>query len=47
MEFERRTIANRDPLERVKDWNEIHEDFDTEKGQTQGSRCMDLSFIHI
>tara|TARA_B110000977_G_scaffold194388_1_gene270883 strand:- start:1544 stop:3031 length:1488 start_codon:yes stop_codon:yes gene_type:complete len=41
MEFERRTIANRDPLERVKDWNEIHEDFDTEKVQTQGSRCMD------
>jgi len=41
MEFERKTIANRDPLERVKDWNEIHEDFDAEKVQTQGSRCMD------
>jgi glutamate synthase (NADPH/NADH) small chain len=41
MEFERKTIANRDPLVRVKDWNEIHEDFDAEKVQTQGSRCMD------
>jgi len=41
MEFERKTIANREPLERVKDWNEIHEDFDIEKVQTQGSRCMD------
>ncbi|MGJ8652199.1 MAG: glutamate synthase subunit beta [Opitutaceae bacterium] len=41
MEFERKTIANRPPLERVKDWDEIHEDFDQEKVQTQGSRCMD------
>ena len=41
MEFERKTIANRTPLERVKDWNEIHADFDAEKVQTQGSRCMD------
>jgi glutamate synthase (NADPH/NADH) small chain len=41
MEFERKTIANRAPLERVKDWNEIHEDFDQEAVQTQGSRCMD------
>jgi len=41
MEFERKTIANRDPLVRVKDWNEIHEDVDAEKVQTQGSRCMD------
>ncbi len=41
LEFERKTIANRPPLERLKDWNEIHEDFDQEKVQTQGSRCMD------
>lgn len=41
MEFERQPIANRDPLERVKDWNEIHEHFDETKVQTQGSRCMD------
>ena len=41
MEFERKTIANRPPLERVKDWNEIHEHFDEDKVRTQGSRCMD------
>lgn len=41
MEFERQTIANRDPLERIKDWNEIHQDFNLEQVQTQGSRCMD------
>jgi glutamate synthase (NADPH/NADH) small chain len=41
MEFERKTIANRAPLERVKDWDEIHEPFDQEKVQTQGARCMD------
>lgn len=41
IEFERKTIANRPPLERVKDWDEIHEPFDQEKVQTQGARCMD------
>ena len=41
MEFERKTIKNRPPLERVKDWNEIHEHFDEAKVRTQGSRCMD------
>ena len=41
MEIERKTIANRPPLERVKDWDEIHEHFDEEKVQTQGARCMD------
>lgn len=41
MEIERKTIANRPPLERVKDWNEIHEHFDEEKVQAQGARCMD------
>ena len=41
MEFERKTIANRPPLERVKDWDEIHEPFNEEKVQTQGARCMD------
>jgi glutamate synthase (NADPH) small chain len=41
MEFKRQTIANRDPLVRVKDWNEIHEHFDADKVRTQGARCMD------
>lgn len=26
---------------RLKDWNEVYEDFDTDKVQTQGGRCMD------
>jgi glutamate synthase (NADPH/NADH) small chain len=41
LEYERKTIANRTPLERVKDWDEIHEPFNEEKVQTQGARCMD------
>jgi len=41
MEFERKTITNREPLERVKDWNEIHEHFQEDLVRTQGSRCMD------
>ena len=41
MEYERKPIANRDPLERVKDWDEIHEHFDEEKVRIQGARCMD------
>lgn len=41
MEFERKTIANRDPIERLKDWNEIHQEFDQEAVQKQGARCMD------
>ena len=36
MEIERKTIANRPPLERVKDWDEIHEHFDEEKVQKAG-----------
>jgi len=41
MEFERKTIPDRAPLERIKDWNEIHEHFDRDKVRTQGARCMD------
>ena len=41
MEFERRAIPDRPPLERVKDWNEIHESFDGDKLRAQGARCMD------
>ena len=41
LETERKTIANRDPVKRVKDWDEIHEDFNIELIQKQGSRCMD------
>ena len=41
MEYERRPIPDRDPLERIKDWKEIHEEFDESKLREQGSRCMD------
>ena len=41
LEYERNPIADRPPLERVKDWKEIHEPFDADKIQTQGARCMD------
>ena len=41
MEIERKTIANRDPIKRLKDWNEIHMEFDPRAVQSQGARCMD------
>ena len=41
LEFERKTIANREPLARINDWNEIHEPFDPDAVQKQGARCMD------
>lgn len=41
LEVERKTIADRDPLQRLNDWREIHEGHDTAALQAQGSRCMD------
>ncbi|MCH8475550.1 MAG: glutamate synthase subunit beta [Opitutales bacterium] len=41
IEYQRETIADRSPTERIKDWNEIHEHFQEEKLKTQGARCMD------
>ena len=41
LEYERRSTPDRPPLERVKDWDEIHEHHDEEKIRTQGARCMD------
>ncbi len=41
IEFERKTIPNRAPLERIKDWDEIHEHFEEKSLRTQASRCMD------
>lgn len=41
LETERQTIANRDPISRIRDWDEIHEDFNIKLVQKQGSRCMD------
>ena len=41
IEFQRETIPNREPLERIKDWNEIHKPFEEKNLRTQGARCMD------
>lgn len=41
LEHSRETIADRKPLDRIKDWKEIHEPFDEDKICQQGARCMD------
>lgn len=41
IEFKRKTIPNRNPLERLKDWDEIHEHFNAKSLCTQAARCMD------
>ncbi|MCW5858483.1 MAG: glutamate synthase subunit beta, partial [Caldilineales bacterium] len=48
LEFTRQTPAERDPLERVHDWQEFHLHMDDAALQTQGARCMDcgVPFCH-
>lgn len=48
MEYNRELPADREPLERVKDWNEFHLHMPEEKLRTQGARCMDcgIPFCH-
>ena len=48
MEYERDLGEDRDPLERIKDWNEFHIPLTVAKLQTQGARCMDcgIPFCH-
>ncbi len=48
MEYPREIPADREPLERVKDWNEFHLHMPEEKLRTQGARCMDcgIPFCH-
>jgi len=41
MEYERQIPADRDPLERIKDWEEFHKHMSEEQLRTQGARCMD------
>lgn len=41
MEFTRQIPADRNPLERIKDWQEFHEHLSEEELRTQGARCMD------
>ena len=40
LEFARETAAERNPLERVKDWDEFHLHLADETLRTQGSRCL-------
>ena len=41
LEHDRSPIPDRAPLDRIKDWDEIHEDFQENKLKEQGARCMD------
>jgi glutamate synthase (NADPH/NADH) small chain len=48
MEYQREIPADRDPLERLNDWNEFHLHMPDEALRTQGARCMDcgIPFCH-
>jgi glutamate synthase (NADPH) small chain len=48
IEYLRELPTDRPPLERVQDWNEIHEHLPEDKLRTQGARCMDcgIPFCH-
>jgi glutamate synthase (NADPH/NADH) small chain len=48
IEFAREIPAERDPLERVNDWDEFHLHLEERKLQDQGARCMDcgIPFCH-
>ncbi|ALS27981.1 glutamate synthase [Paenibacillus sp. 32O-W] len=41
MEYKRELPADRDPLERIKDWEEFHKHLSEDQLRTQGARCMD------
>ncbi|WP_040981568.1 glutamate synthase subunit beta [Oceanobacillus jeddahense] len=49
MEIERKKATERDPLERIKDWQEYAGTFSDDAASWQGARCMDCSipFCHI
>ncbi|MBU5612841.1 glutamate synthase subunit beta [Geomonas azotofigens] len=48
MEYNRELPADREPLERLKDWNEFHLHLPEDHLRTQGARCMDcgIPFCH-
>lgn len=48
LEYQRETPAAREPLARVKDWNEFHLHLSDDRLRTQGARCMDcgIPFCH-
>ncbi len=41
MEYQRRGVADREPLERIHDFDEFHKEIDEPERQEQGARCMD------
>lgn len=41
IEYERKTAADRPPLERIRDWQEFHTHLSEEEQRIQGARCMD------
>lgn len=41
MEYKRELPADRDPIERIKDWEEFHLHMSDDALRTQGARCMD------
>ncbi|GAB2724317.1 glutamate synthase subunit beta [Paenibacillus thermoaerophilus] len=41
MEYTRQLPADRDPLQRIKDWEEFHQHLSEEQLKIQGARCMD------
>ena len=41
MEYQRALPADREPLERIKDWQEFHKEMGAGDLQKQGARCMD------
>jgi glutamate synthase (NADPH/NADH) small chain len=48
MEYTREVPTDRDPLERINDWNEFHLHMPDDKLRSQGARCMDcgIPFCH-
>ena len=48
MDYQRELPAEREPLERIEDWNEFHLHMPEENLRTQGARCMDcgVPFCH-
>jgi glutamate synthase (NADPH/NADH) small chain len=48
MEYSRELPSDREPLERINDWNEFHLHMPEEKLRSQGARCMDcgIPFCH-
>ena len=48
LEYQREVPADREPLERISDWNEFHLHMNDDALRTQGARCMDcgIPFCH-